>query len=73
MKQTDFVTNVIVLLGALTVVTIDWALAPINTGALLVGVKQWTSRLWLVVLAQCESRVESEESAMVVKETWTTL
>jgi len=51
MKQTDFVAQAIALLGTLLLTTIDCALAPINAGSLLVGVKQWMSQLWLPFVA----------------------
>jgi hypothetical protein len=70
MKQTDFVANGIALLAVLSVTTIDCVLAPINVSSLLVGVKQWISRLWLsFVAARREFRAAPEAFAIIVKET----
>jgi hypothetical protein len=74
MKQTDFVANAIALLRALSVTTIDSALAPVNVGSLLVGVKQFVSRLWFpfVAAARLESRLVPEEVAIIATETQAT-
>ena len=74
MKQTDFVADGIALLVVLAVTTIDCALAPINASSLLVGVKQWASRLWLsFVVARRVSGVVPEEFPIIVEETQATL
>ena len=74
MKQTDFVANGLALLVVLSVTTIDCALAPTNASSLLVGAKQWVSRLWLsFVAARRESGVVPEEFAIIVEETQATL
>jgi hypothetical protein len=74
MKRTDFVANGIALLVALSVTTIDCALAPSNASSLLVGVKQWVSRLLLSFVAvRRESGVVPEEFPIIVEETQATL
>jgi hypothetical protein len=70
MKQTDSVANGIALLAVLSATTIDCVLSPINVSSLLVGVKQWISRLWLCfVAARREFRAAPEAFAIIVKET----